>query len=89
MSRTPLQLARSLAFIVAVAIGPAPAAAADQPSPRSTPIVVRIDDAGFHWADAGIGALAGAGGALALTGGAALVRSSRSSGTRDSEGGTA
>jgi len=47
-----------------------PAADADQ----ETPIVVRVQRGGFHWADAGIGALVGVGVVVAAFGGVALVR---------------
>ena len=47
-----------------------PAADGDQ----ETPIVVRVQRGGFNWADAGIGALVGAGVVSVALGGAALVR---------------
>ena len=37
------------------------------------PLVVKVDDGGFHWGDAGIGAAAGFGAALVLAGGLALA----------------
>lgn len=41
---------------------------------NETPIVVRVDQGGFHWSDAAIGALAGVGISLTATGFVALVR---------------
>ena len=41
---------------------------------EETPIVVRVTDGGFQWSDAGIGAVAGAGIAVAVLGGVALGR---------------
>ena len=40
---------------------------------ESEPIVVRVDDGGFRWGDAGIGAAAGFGVALVLAGSLALT----------------
>ena len=69
-----------LALTATCLIGPfAPAAdAADQPTnersvPRSTAIVVQTPDE-FDWGDAGIGAAAGLGSALAALGGMTLAR---------------
>jgi hypothetical protein len=42
--------------------------------PRTTPIVVRVEHGGFRFADAAIGAAAGAGAVLATLGGTALLR---------------
>lgn len=39
-------------------------------TPERQPIVVRVDDGGFHWTDAAIGAGAGAGLVLLLVGAA-------------------
>jgi len=56
-----------------------PAALANGPTPQSAtsaesePIVVRVDDGGFRWGDAGIGAAAGFGVALVLAGSLALT----------------
>jgi len=40
---------------------------------ESEPIVVRVDDGGFRWGDAGLGAAAGFGVALVLAGSLALT----------------
>ena len=85
MSRTSFRALPATAVVASLILGPGSAAAADPPSTRTTPIVVRVDD-GFSWSDAGIGALAGAGGALVLTGGAALLRSSSADGARTRKG---
>ena len=52
-----------------------PAGPASQPKTRwePEPIVVRVDDGGFRWGDAGIGAAAGFGVALVLAGSVALA----------------
>jgi hypothetical protein len=71
-------LLREAAIVLSLlALDARPALAADDPPPRTTPIVVRVDDR-FSWSDAGIGVVAGAGAALAAVGGAALLRSSTS-----------
>jgi hypothetical protein len=41
---------------------------------RTTPIVVHVEQGGFRWSDAGIGALAGVGIALLVCGSLALAR---------------
>jgi hypothetical protein len=41
---------------------------------QKTPIVVRVERGGFRWSDAAVGALAGVGISLAVTGCLALVR---------------
>lgn len=52
----------------------APAGPTTLPTPSgSEPLVVRVDDGSFRWEDAGIGAAAGFGAALVLTGGIALT----------------
>jgi len=63
-------------LLAALALTTTPALAADEPATNTTPIVVRVDG-GFSWTDAGIGVVAGAGAALAVVGGAALLRPSR------------
>jgi hypothetical protein len=65
---------RVAAAVAVVALSPT-ASAGQRTQPRSThaPLVVKIDDGGFQWGDAGIGAAAGFGGALVLTGGIALA----------------
>ena len=51
------------------------AASASQPTPRQKPVplVVRVEDRGFRWSDAGVGAAAGFGAALVLAGSLALA----------------
>ncbi len=44
-----------------------------QPKKPADPIVVHVDDRGFHWGDAAIGAAAGFGVALVLAGSLALI----------------
>jgi hypothetical protein len=74
MGRIPL--IREAAIVLSLlALDATPALAADDPPSRTTPIVVRVDDR-FSWSDAGIGVVAGAGAALAVVGGAAILRSS-------------
>jgi hypothetical protein len=48
--------------------------AAATPPQRVEPLVVRVDDGGFNWADASLGAAAGFGAGVALVGGLALSR---------------
>jgi hypothetical protein len=50
-------------------------AAAPPTKPRHDPLplVVRVEDSGFHWGDAGIGAAAGFGAALVLSGSLVLI----------------
>ena len=55
---------------VANAGQPAPKA---QPRPKPEPLIVKVDDGGFRWSDAGIGAAAGFGAALVLAGALALA----------------
>jgi hypothetical protein len=45
--------------------GQAPRSRTEQPRP---PVVVKVSEGGFHWADAAIGAAAATGAALALAG---------------------
>lgn len=55
-----------------------PAGAAGAGTPRhETPIVVRVDERGFQWTDAAVGAVAGIGATLVTAGGVALVRTRR------------
>jgi hypothetical protein len=42
-------------------------------TPRDAPVVVHIENEGFRWGDAGIGAAAGFGAGLVLAGGLALT----------------
>ena len=50
-------------------------AAAPPTKPRHDPqpLIVRVDDSGFHWGDAGIGAAAGFGAALVFSGSFVLL----------------
>jgi len=68
----PIATTVALAALSPVALGSGTPA---QPKTRARPepIVVRIDDAGFRWGDAGIGAAAGFGIALVLAGSLALT----------------
>jgi hypothetical protein len=73
----------SLAYLLPIAamfvfptLSPAAAATGSKAQPTtpaaSEPLVVRVDDGGFRWGDAGIGATAGFGVALVLAGSLAL-----------------
>ena len=67
-----------LAMLAAAALaGPGDAAAASDaaadPSAEASPVVVEVDDRGFDWADATIGAAAGFGLALLAGGGAVAL----------------
>jgi hypothetical protein len=75
MSTTRIRLGRIVVLVASLSVTSTPALAADEPSPDTTPIVVRVDG-GFSWTDASIGVVAGAGVALVAVGGAALLRSS-------------
>ena len=55
---------------VAIASSTAPE---PKPQPKPVPLVVKVDEGGFRWGDAGIGAAGGFGAALVLAGGLALV----------------
>ena len=68
----PSRLVPGLVLAAALAL-PTGAAAAEAPQ-RETPIVVRVDQGGFRWADAAVGAVAGIGATLVTAGGVALVR---------------
>ena len=60
--------------LVASGVLAARGASAPQPKPRQqVPLVVKVDDRGFRWGDAGIGAAAGFGAALVLAGSLALA----------------
>ncbi len=56
--------------LVAVASAAPPPTQTRRPS---QPLVIRVNDGGFHWGDAGIGAAAGFGVALVLSGGFVLA----------------
>jgi hypothetical protein len=49
------------------------ASAPPKPGQKPVPLVVKVEDRGFRWSDAGIGATAGFGAALVLAGSLALV----------------
>jgi hypothetical protein len=61
-----------VAALYPVAVAPA-AAPPTQPRRPPQPLVIRVNDGGFHWGDAGIGAAAGFGVALVLSGGFVLA----------------
>ncbi len=58
---------------VLAALSPVARAGAPAPQPGPEPLVVRVDDGGFRWGDAGVGAAAGFGAALVLAGSLALA----------------
>jgi hypothetical protein len=68
-------LQRSTAMVLcALAVGGAPPAGAEPGSEPRRPIVVRVDDSGFDWSDAGIGGAAVAGLVLVAAGGRLVLR---------------
>jgi len=67
LSRLPLATVLSTAALNAFA----PAAPPAPPAPR--PLTVRVEDGGFRWGEAGIGAAAGFGAGLVLAGSLALA----------------
>jgi hypothetical protein len=63
-----------IAVVLALtALSPVAHAGAPAPRPKLQPLVVRVDDGGFRWGDAGIGAAAGFGAALVLAGSLVLA----------------
>jgi hypothetical protein len=70
-SAAALCIAVALVTLNLVAVG---ASSAHPPNPRQKPVslVVKVEDHGFRWSDAGIGAAAGFGAALVLAGSLAL-----------------
>jgi hypothetical protein len=62
-----------LALAVVVALASCAGVGATGPA-KTTPVVVHVDQGGFHWSDAGIGAVAGIGLSLTVCGCLALVR---------------
>jgi hypothetical protein len=75
----PTRLVRALAVAAALLPASTTCAADASAGTRETPIVVRLDDAGFQWTDAAIGAVAGVSATLVTIGGVALVRLQRPS----------
>jgi hypothetical protein len=67
----PSRPAQILVLCTALAL---PAAAGAGTPRHETPIVVRVDEGGFRWTDAAVGAVAGIGATLVTAGGVALVR---------------
>lgn len=71
--------ARLRLTVAVVAAVLSPVANAGEPAPKPQlrpkpePLVIKVDDGGFRWSDAGIGAAAGFGAALVLAGGLALA----------------
>ena len=72
----PTRLIQAVLLTGALALPSGAQADAGTPT-RETPIVVRVDDRGFGWTDAAIGAVAGIGATLVTAGGVALVRLQR------------
>jgi hypothetical protein len=69
------RIAAGVAFVAAlypVAVAPA-APPPTQSRQQPQPLIIRVTDDGFHWGDAGIGAAAGFGVALVLSGGFVLT----------------
>ena len=63
------------ALLLTGALAPPSGVQADAGTPtHETPIVVRVDEHGFGWTDAFVGAVAGIGATLVAVGGVALVR---------------
>ena len=69
----PLDGLRIAAALTVAVLAPAAYASAPTHRPRTEPVVVRVEDSGFRWGDAGIGAAAGFGAALVLSGSLALA----------------
>jgi hypothetical protein len=69
----PTRLIQALVLTAALALPSGAGADTGKPS-HETPIVVRVDEQGFGWTDAAIGAVAGIGATLVTVGGVALVR---------------
>ena len=69
----PPRLIPALVLTAALALPAGAGADAGTPA-HETPIVVRVDEQGFAWTDAVVGAVAGIGATLVTVGGVALVR---------------
>ena len=72
----PTRLTQALVLTAALAL-PSGASADTGTTTHETPIVVRVDDHGFGWTDAAIGAVAGISATLVTAGGVALIRLQR------------
>jgi hypothetical protein len=72
----PTRLTQALVLAAALAL-PSAAGADAGTTTQETPIVVRVDEHGFAWTDAAVGAVAGIGATLVTAGGVALVRLQR------------
>jgi len=66
----------ALALLTASTVMSGVAAAGDGPAPTRSPdpLIVRVQDGGFRWGDAAIGAAAGFGASLVVIGGIAVRR---------------
>jgi hypothetical protein len=73
-------------LVLVVALGPTVDAAPANRHERTTPIVVRVDEGGFRWTDAAVGAVAGIGATFVTAGGVALLRLRRPATHRDEKG---
>jgi hypothetical protein len=72
VSRFGIVAATALAALCPITVARA-AAPSNKPRHDPQPLVVRVDEGGFHWGDAGIGAAAGFGAALVLSGSFVLI----------------
>ena len=71
-SPTPNRILPALVATGLAGAGTAAAAEQARPGPERSPVIVKVDDGGFEWADAAIGAGAALGVGL-LAGGVAIV----------------
>ena len=78
----PTRLIQASLLTEALALPSVAKADAGTPT-RETPIVVRVDDHGFAWTDAAVGAVAGIGATLVTAGGVTLVRLRRPTPSHD------
>jgi hypothetical protein len=72
--------------VFVMALTPPAATAVAAGHERTTPIVVRVDEGGFRWTDAAVGAVAGIGATFVTAGGVALLRLRRPSAYHDEKG---
>jgi hypothetical protein len=77
-------VSRLLVLVVALGLVAGTASAAG--GERTTPIVVRVDEGGFRWTDAAVGAVAGIGATIVTAGGVALLRLPRPVSHQDEKG---